>query len=330
MDPEKLITRYFHNLLTDEEFCQLQDWLRADPTHVEIFVKASFLNRTLGDFVRGECIQENIQKHSPDFDIFTDLNDDQEIWEALLDEERIAPTLETIVSPKPSQPVSESKPKPIEETPSQSKPVGKLWPTISLITSLAAMILLLLGYVSYLHSHRVVATLGPSLHAKWTHIPEVNELRPGTRELREGVAEIQFIQGARILVQAPCILNLRSDNRMELLSGTLTAEVPEQARGFRVETPWSNITDYGTAFGVSLDSHQNADIHVFEGEVGLQSTVQNKRNNPVLLKQGQNAHVNPKEGVGVGQAKSNAHQYLRALPDSNQLGIPGQSLIWRI
>lgn len=178
---------------------------------------------------------------------------------------------------------------------------------------LAAAILMIIVAVNYTLSQRVVATLEKTVDAQWDQTLDSNDLKPGWYLLQQGFAQVELKQGARVLLQAPCQFRLRSPNRMTCLFGSVAADVPERARGFTVETPTSAIIDYGTAFGVSVGAHQQSDVYVFSGEIGVRSTT-HRRRTPLRLRQGQNALVDGVQGVQVGMAKRGADQFVRELP----------------
>jgi hypothetical protein len=85
--------------------------------------------------------------------------------------------------------------------------------------------------------------------------------------LRRGLAEIEFDRGARLILQGPASLELISGNAARLLAGSLTARVPQRARGFTVYSPRGKVVDLGTEFGLSVDDRGGTAVRVFEGTV---------------------------------------------------------------
>jgi hypothetical protein len=85
--------------------------------------------------------------------------------------------------------------------------------------------------------------------------------------LRVGLAEIEFDQGARVLLQGPAIVELLSGNSARLVSGKMTAHVPTRAKGFTVLSPTGKVVDLGTEFGLTVDERGNTTVRVFQGEV---------------------------------------------------------------
>jgi hypothetical protein len=83
--------------------------------------------------------------------------------------------------------------------------------------------------------------------------------------LERGLAEVEFDRGARVILKGPAALELLSDNEARLLSGSMTARVPEPAHGFTVYSPQGKVVDLGTEFGVSVDDPGTTSVRVFSG-----------------------------------------------------------------
>jgi len=82
-----------------------------------------------------------------------------------------------------------------------------------------------------------------------------------------GTVELLTTRQARIVIEAPARFRFLSEQRLQLKSGRLAANVPPSARGFTVVTPSGDAVDLGTRFGVDVPEDGQAEIHVFEGEV---------------------------------------------------------------
>jgi hypothetical protein len=121
---------------------------------------------------------------------------------------------------------------------------------------------------------RAVAMLQETVHARWAmgESPRPGApLEPGWLKLEAGLAQVVFYSGARLVIEGPAELRLVSANHAVCLRGKITAEVPPQARGFRVDTPQGTVTDLGTTFGIEVNERAAA-VHVFKGEVTVQAT----------------------------------------------------------
>ncbi len=87
--------------------------------------------------------------------------------------------------------------------------------------------------------------------------------------LESGLSQIRFNNGVNLIVEGPADFEFLSAKRISLYNGKLTARVPEQAVGFRVETPTVTVVDLGTEFGVSIDESGSTEVNCFVGAVVL-------------------------------------------------------------
>ena len=115
-----------------------------------------------------------------------------------------------------------------------------------------------------------VAMLNNAVDAQWNSpsgAPRLGApLEPGWLRLKSGLAQVVFYSGARVVIEGPAEFQIISPSEGSCRFGRLTAEVPPQARGFRIITPQLAATDLGTVFG--LDVKKDAtELHVFEGRV---------------------------------------------------------------
>ena len=151
---------------------------------------------------------------------------------------------------------------------------------------------------------KAVAMLNRVVDAEWAQgqaTPRLGApLEPGWLRLKSGLAQVVFYSGARVVIEGPAELQLVSPGEATCQGGRLIAEVPPQAKGFRVGTPQMNVTDLGTVFGVAVKDRQT-ELHVFKGSVEFQSTV-----SP--------AKQNLKEGAGAVTENSRAPQLITANP----------------
>jgi hypothetical protein len=115
-----------------------------------------------------------------------------------------------------------------------------------------------------------VAVLSRGVNLEWESgdIAPGTPLAPGWLKLKSGIAQIEFYQGARIVIEGPAELQLVSSGEATCKSGKLSAQVPPQAKGFRINTPKGTIVDLGTEFGLDV-SEAGSEVHVFKGEVEL-------------------------------------------------------------
>jgi hypothetical protein len=122
---------------------------------------------------------------------------------------------------------------------------------------------------------KAVAMLSRVVDAQWnanTEAPRLGTpLEPGWLRLKSGLAQIVFYSGARVVIEGPIELQLISPTAASCRHGRLTAEVPPQARGFRIGTPQVDVVDLGTVFGLNVRDRRT-ELHVFKGSVELQPT----------------------------------------------------------
>ncbi|MGD2093713.1 MAG: FecR domain-containing protein [Phycisphaerales bacterium] len=190
-----------------------------------------------------------------------------------------------------------------------------------------AIALVFVSYIQYFLAHRVIATLGENVNAKWTEPPERTSLGTGALSLEEGYAQLVFAKGARVIVQAPCNFTLISPSKMSVEKGAVIVKVPRQAIGFTIDTQTSSVKDFGTEFGVTVDSQARTEIHVFDGLIQLRSIGQARSSqNQWELTSGSAAIVDKNGNLEIGKVQDRPHLFVRRLPNADQVGMPGQRL----
>jgi len=183
-------------------------------------------------------------------------------------------------------------------------------------------VLVILGGIHYWLTHRVVATLDNSSHAVWRVPRQEPQLRRGSMTLEQGYAQLTFKQGTQVLIQAPCTFELQSSNKMALENGSMTANVPSQAVGFRVQTPWATVVDYGTEFGLSTGQTNGTEVHVFEGNVSVGDATSSQ-----VATEGQAAHVDQAGRIGLKSLDDRPNLFVRHMPKAGScFSIPGKRL----
>ena len=127
-----------------------------------------------------------------------------------------------------------------------------------------------------------VLTRGVNLEWESAAITLGTPLSPGLLKLKSGIAQIEFYQGARVLIEGPAEFHLVSSGEATCTRGKLSANVPPQAKGFRINTPKGTIVDLGTEFGLDVND-ASSEVHVFKGEVELHKAAESMKS----LKEGQ-------------------------------------------
>jgi hypothetical protein len=190
------------------------------------------------------------------------------------------------------------------------------------VGTVAALIVLGLGALWALRGGRVpdagspgpaVAWLVNAQNCTWADdVAPAGDMGPGTvLKVERGLAEIRFRCGARVVLEGPARLELRSDKSARLLRGKLTARVSGPATGFEVLSPQGKVIDLGTEFGVAVSGQGATDVYVFEGKVEAFSTdAGNGRSGAVRVKENQSARI--ADGKVVVQ-QGGAGQFVRAI-----------------
>ncbi len=91
--------------------------------------------------------------------------------------------------------------------------------------------------------------------------------RGKTLELLEGAATVRYANGICLLLEGPARLTLVSSTKAKLDHGKCVAKVPPPNRGFRLSTPFAEVIDQGTEFGVMASEKGFSDVGVFKGKV---------------------------------------------------------------
>jgi hypothetical protein len=120
---------------------------------------------------------------------------------------------------------------------------------------------------------KAVAMLNRVVEAQWNAAGEAPRLgaplEPGWLRLQSGLAQIVFYSGARVVIEGPAELQIVSPTETSFRHGRLIAEVPPQARGFRITTPPMNVPSLDTSFGLVVQEGR-MEVHVFKGGIELQ------------------------------------------------------------
>jgi hypothetical protein len=116
----------------------------------------------------------------------------------------------------------------------------------------------------------VVAHLSASQNGKWkgAAFGAGEELHRGQQlQLVSGLVEVAFDSGAVVTLEGPASLQLTSAWEAVLHRGTLKAQVPKEAIGFRVSNPAVEVVDLGTEFSMVADDTGATEVFVLKGSV---------------------------------------------------------------
>ena len=134
-------------------------------------------------------------------------------------------------------------------------------------------------------------------------------------ELEQGLAEIEFSSGARVILQGPAQLIIEGENEATLSSGQLAAVVTQEAKGFTIRAPGMDVVDLGTEFGVAVEGTGKTDVHVFKGCVEMTTMMKSGKTTTVRLKANEAAKYDKTSGKVV-YASVDPHKFVRHLDDT--------------
>jgi len=116
------------------------------------------------------------------------------------------------------------------------------------------------------------AVLTREVDARWNtgELSAGDVIPRGAVRLLSGLAQIEFFNGAAVVLEGPGELEIRSASEAYCRRGKLRVSVPPAARGFVIETPEGRLVDLGTEFGLEVGGEGSPAVHVFEGKVRWQ------------------------------------------------------------
>ena len=180
-------------------------------------------------------------------------------------------------------------------TSEESVPAGEVarFPGRRLVVgmALAACLVLFFGGITLMAPQETPATIVHAVGAydERGESVEVGEnVTEGVFELSKGIVSLDFSSGARLSVEGPARIEVVDEMKVLLSRGVVTANIPESAIGFVVDTPAAHVVDLGTSFGVSVNEGGLTDVCVFDGEVEVSSVETGKGSRePHLLREGE-------------------------------------------
>lgn len=167
----------------------------------------------------------------------------------------------------------------------------------------------------------VVAHLTRSVGAVWQGPPCIidgSPLRAGQQlRLADGLAEITYTTGARVILAGPAHLELLSPREAVLRLGRLAVEVSASTPQFAIRTPGVAVVDRGTAFGVLVRPDTSSEVHVFAGMVMFRTEVPSGSGRWEQLSAGEAIKVaifRPDAAPNVQRIAAEEHRFARSLP----------------
>jgi NPCBM/NEW2 domain len=163
------------------------------------------------------------------------------------------------------------------------------------------------------------ARLRGAVGARWAgpklELPEDEMFVVGQRlELVEGLAELQFHSGARVVLQGPAIIQIQDDNSASVRVGRIAAIVPESAAGFAIHTPVADLESGQTEYGAEIDVDGSVVTRVYSGALDICLNHGTTSSSRLGLTHGQGARVDSKGGRAALLEQPLAMHFVRYLP----------------
>ncbi len=116
---------------------------------------------------------------------------------------------------------------------------------------------------------QTLATLAWAKDCSWKNhdILEGQPLSMGTYELQSGTAMLRMTGGAEIVMVGASRIEIRSAGSAQLHFGNVVVRASDDAEGFTLWTPNSEVVDLGTEFAVKVTSSGDTEVHVLDGIV---------------------------------------------------------------
>jgi hypothetical protein len=145
---------------------------------------------------------------------------------------------------------------------------------------------------------------------------EGQPLERGELHLLEGLALLRFHGGATALISGDVRVDLESRGSMRLHHGRVNARAPEEAIGFPVRTPLSDVVDLGTEFALEVQRSGVTKLDVLEGAVEYREP-EGRPGSGTLLEGGQAVRLISKQAGRGERVASNAKSIEQLLREAN-------------
>ena len=133
-----------------------------------------------------------------------------------------------------------------------------------------------------------------------------NTFDTGKLNLDRGIAQLEFRNGAQIVLDGECGFEILDDKTVVLTHGKMWTYCPPEAYGFTVMTPGGRkIVDLGTEFGVEITREGNTNVHVLSGLVDIVTSNDESK----LLESGKSARWDVSSG-DLQVSKADVHKFI--------------------
>ena len=255
----ELIMKSLSGTADESDFAQMRQCLTNDPEALDYYFEYVGLYAYLES-------PGNVSFPQPEVSF------DLQTWQLLSEYEKTAPPAEIVPEkPRLKEPVKMLK---VEKPP---RTIHKFSLYSAIISTAALFFAIMYVQLAPVKTTPLVGKLTRTVAAQWQdasgHITQGCDLYAGPMSLIAGFAEITLDSGAIIVVQAPSQFTLESAQQVYLRQGQIVARKNGGGQqAFLVRTPHACIVDYGTEFGVKVDSSEQTETYVYEGQVQLRDS----------------------------------------------------------
>lgn len=158
--------------------------------------------------------------------------------------------------------------------------------------------------------------------AQSTTYPAGSRIPTGEFTLESGVVQLLLDSGPNLLIEGPACLDLKSDSQARLAYGKLVFRDDSGGDPFYLSTPWSELTDLGTEYAVSIHGDEE-EVHVFSGAVERTGVSEGDPKPTELLKDGQAMRYRRNVATPVESLATEPVKFVREVArDAAQPGQP--------
>ncbi len=160
---------------------------------------------------------------------------------------------------------------------------------------------------------QIVATRGTQTTRDGQSFTTGQDLAAGNIALNAGTMELLLNNGVNMIFEGPGELNLINPMHAVLTGGQVVVRVPENAHGFRLETPVADVIDLGTEFAAKVSADLVTDVQVFDGKVVTTSKAASSSGFPQQIDAGKALRFDPAKGSGPGPLVYAPDRFIRKL-----------------
>ncbi len=303
--------------ITQDQFNQLQTWIKESPEVSVIYTEYCSLCSELRNQQAATSL--NLSQQSTE-ELFREHITSQELLDNLEKSKRDKQNKqqlekaakEKLESYLKSQNKTQSTTKRPIDTETTRNPI-KIY---KLIATLAACLLIGIGLFIFNNPKNQKVAIITDMYAATTGELPKELVKGKTYHLTNNIVEIQFLDGASIILEGPSEIRMESANGAYLNHGKLVAQVPPQAIGFTINTKNASYVDHGTEFAIVAHKDGSSECYVSQGLVELKS-IQNR-----FIQAGQAMGILPDGQTIVKKDFKQSQFFVRTL-------APKQNLQWQ-